>query len=636
LRRLSLAALLIVSLAASIGLPASAAAAASPTRVAIIVGPVGSLTPTYLHLAELAAAEAERHGASVARAYSPNATPANVLAAVEGAHIVIYFGHGYGHPSPYGGLNTARQNGWALQGSGARGTHGDSLGGELAYYGEDWIVANARPVPGFVMIYSNVCYAPGASEGGHRAATEAEALQRVAYYSRKVFQMGGSAYYAVDFDRGAADLVGRLLANRQTSYGTLFATDRRYVPAALRAYGHPISSGQQVWLHRTKYTDGPPNYWYAFAGNPSAVPDRSWDPDAPTATVSTPTSDLSLGSVLRVAFTEPVLGVTADTLRLVGPGDRFVPAEVTLDAKTNEATLRPDAALALGTRYRLELADGVTDHAGNPAAATAWSLATRLDTDPLEDETPMVLRPGTHRLVRVDALGAVVEERMLEIADVRWLSAVTRSRLPGQPGSWLEIGTASLAGWWVAESRDAHLPGLIDAATYAPDAEIELPTGGHSRYVVDGDVATPDGRWALPSARSVAVDRRLVADGALLVHVAVSDPDAAGQWLRIDPSLAPPESSATRTGSVEPRDGRAALTLGLGEWTVFRFDSLGRVVERRDINGGPGTELETRASVRVGGVAFVLISGGELDGWAIRDDARHLVLPLEEPDDSAE
>jgi hypothetical protein len=132
LRRLSLAALLIVSLAASIGLPASAAAAASPTRVAIIVGPVGSLTPTYLHLAELAAAEAERHGASVARAYSPNATPANVLAAVEGAHIVIYFGHGYGHPSPYGGLNTARQNGWALQGSGARGTHGDSLRGGSA------------------------------------------------------------------------------------------------------------------------------------------------------------------------------------------------------------------------------------------------------------------------------------------------------------------------------------------------------------------------------------------------------------------------------------------------------------------------------------------------------------------------
>jgi len=64
-------------------------AAAAPTKVAIIVGPVGSLTPTYLALAELAAAEASRGGATVARAYSPNATPAAVLAAVKDANIVI-------------------------------------------------------------------------------------------------------------------------------------------------------------------------------------------------------------------------------------------------------------------------------------------------------------------------------------------------------------------------------------------------------------------------------------------------------------------------------------------------------------------------------------------------------------------
>jgi hypothetical protein len=635
LRRLLPAALAMLCLAATFGAPASAAAA-TPTRVAIIVGPVGSLTPTYLHLAELAAAEAERQGATVARAYSPNATPANVLAAVEGAQVVIYFGHGYGHPSPYGGLNTARQNGWALQGPGAHGTHGDSLGGELAYYGEDWIAANARPAPGFVMIYSNVCYAPGASEGGHRAATEAEALQRVAYYSRTVFRMGGSAYYAVDFDRGAADLVGRVLANRQMSYGTLFATDRRYVPSALRAYGHPFSAGQQVWLHRTKYTDGPPNYWYAFAGNPTAVPARSWDPDAPTATLATPTSDLALGSVLRVAFSEPVLGVSGDTLRLFGPADGPVPAEVTYDPTTNEATVRPEAGLALGTRYRLELAAGITDPAGNPAAAARWSVATRLDADPLEDEMPMALRPGTHRLVRVDALGAIVEERTLEVADTRWLSAARRSRLPAQPGSWLEIGTASLAGWWVAESGDAHLPGMIDEATYAPDTTVELPSGGHPRFVVDAGAATADGRWALMSARSVPVDRRVVADGALLVRVAASDPEAGGRWLRIDPTLAPPESSATRTAAVEARDSRAGLTLALGDWTAFRFDDLGRVVERREISGGPGSVLETRASVKVGGVSFLLISGGELDGWAIRADPRHTVLPLEEPDDSAE
>lgn len=635
MRRLFLAALATLSLAASIGLPASAAAA-EPTRVAIIVGPVGSLTPTYLHLAELAAAEAERAGATVVRAYSPNATPENVLAAVEGAHVVIYFGHGYGHPSPYGGLNSAKQNGWALQGPRARGTHGDSLNGEIAYYGEDWIVANARPAPGFVMIYSNVCYAPGASEGGHRPATESVALQRVAHYSRKVFRMGGSAYYAIDFDRGAADLLGRLLANRQATYGTLFATDRRYVPQALRGFGHPFSAGRQVWLHRTKYTDGPPNYWYAFAGNPDAVPARSWDPTAPTAALTTAPADLPPPSTLRVTFSEPVHGVGAGTIRLIGPGEQVLPAEVTMDAKTHEVTIRPSAPLALSTRYRLELVAGITDGAGNGAPATTWQLASRLDADPLEDPMPIVLEPGTHELVRVDALGEITERTSVDVTDARWLSATRRARLPGRTGSWLEIGTASLAGWWIAESSAAHAAGLIDEAAYPPGTEMLLPAGGFPRLQLADGAFLPEGTLSSRSEQRVMVDRRIVADGVLLVRVVGGVPDVAGRWLRIDPTLAPPESLAERRLSVDVRDGRSRLELGLGDWTAMRFDAAGRVLDRREVSGGAATELQTTASVTVGGAAFVVISGGELDGWAIRDDPRHRLVPVEEPADSAD
>ncbi|HSJ00053.1 MAG TPA: hypothetical protein VLA59_06665, partial [Patescibacteria group bacterium] len=343
MRRLFLAALATLSLAATLVPPARAGE--DPAKVAIIVGPVGSLTPTYLALAELAAAEAERNGAAVARAYSPNATPANVLAAVEDATIVIYFGHGYGHPSPYGGLDTARQNGWGLQGPRARGTHGDSLNGELAYYGEDWIVANARPAPGFVMIYSNVCYAPGASEGGFAPATEADALQRVAHYSRKVFRMGGSAYYAIDFDRGAADLVGRLLADRQRTYGSAFASDQRYVPSALRAYGHPLSAGQQVWLHRTKYTEGPPNYWYAFAGNPDSMPARAWDAAPPAAKLVQARTDLAPWTVLHVAFSEPVVGLDPDAWVLTDPGGQAVALTTELESDSTGVTLTPRAPL---------------------------------------------------------------------------------------------------------------------------------------------------------------------------------------------------------------------------------------------------------------------------------------------------
>ena len=66
----------------------------------------------------------------------------------------------------------------------------DGLDGYVEYLGEDWIVANARPAPGFVMIYSNTCYAPGASEGGHadfaaRTDREIELIAQIARYHRK-------------------------------------------------------------------------------------------------------------------------------------------------------------------------------------------------------------------------------------------------------------------------------------------------------------------------------------------------------------------------------------------------------------------------------------------------------------------
>jgi hypothetical protein len=91
-----------------------------------------------------------------------------------------------------------------------------------------------------------------------------------------------------------------------------------------------------------------------------------------------------------------------------------------------------------------------------------------------------------------------------------------------------------------------------------------------------------------------------------------------------------------RALSVERRDGRTSLELGLGNWTAVRFDGSGHVIDRREVGGGPGIPLETEATVSIGGVPFLVLSGGELDGWAIRDDARHAVRPIEDAADSAD
>ncbi len=258
---------------ASLGL-AVPARASTPVKVAVIVGPVGEeLTPVYISLAEASATAAEIRGATVARAYSPEASADNVLAAVEGANIVIYLGHGVGTPNPYSdNPNAATTNGWGLNGPGATGTHADSWqDGSLAYYGESWIAEHARPAPGWVMIYSNACYAPGASEGFDTPADEAVAAARVDAYSRApLAELGASAYFATDFYEGAAHLVASMLDQPALPFGDVFASEPRYAADGVARLPHGLVGGAETWLQRSAYFDGKFDYWYAFAGDPTA------------------------------------------------------------------------------------------------------------------------------------------------------------------------------------------------------------------------------------------------------------------------------------------------------------------------------------------------------------------------------
>ncbi|HEX7172438.1 MAG TPA: hypothetical protein VF365_07525 [Candidatus Limnocylindria bacterium] len=289
MRRMLTMVLALATLLAGPGL-AAPARAAGPIRVAVIVGPVGEeLTPVYLSLAEAAATAAEERGADVARAYSPDATPERVVEAVEGASIVVYFGHGVGSPNPYSPTpDPATTNGWGLNGPNARGDHADSWqDGTLAYHGEAWIAAHARPAPGWVMIYSNACYAPGAGEGFDTPATEEVAGERVSAYSRApLTELGASAYFATDYFEGAAHLVGALLDQPERAYGDLFATEPRFHPNGLVRLPHASVEGAETWLHRSAYFEGKDDYWYAFAGDPTAsLAGGASQPVEPLATV---------------------------------------------------------------------------------------------------------------------------------------------------------------------------------------------------------------------------------------------------------------------------------------------------------------------------------------------------------------
>jgi len=262
-------------LAGGLSLPTPAAAAEPAVRVAIIVGPVGEeLTPVYIDLAEMAAAEAEERGAEVATAYSPDATAEHVLAAVDGANIVVYFGHGVGSPNPYSAHPNPRVvNGWGLNGRNPSDDHGDSIrDGNLAYYGERWIAEHARPAPGWVMIYSNACYAPGAGEGFEDPADEETAAKRVSAYSRApLADLGAAAYFATDFYAGAAHLVAALLDRPDLPFGEIFASEPRFDADAVTRLDHASVTDVETWLQHSAYFEGKVDYWYAFAGDPTGT-----------------------------------------------------------------------------------------------------------------------------------------------------------------------------------------------------------------------------------------------------------------------------------------------------------------------------------------------------------------------------
>ena len=89
--------------------------------------------------AKALAAQARSYGASVYEVYSPRATWTRVKAAAQGANVLIYLGHGNGHPSPYGAFSKYTKDGMGLNPSLGSTRH--------KYYGEYYIDTPDQPRP---------------------------------------------------------------------------------------------------------------------------------------------------------------------------------------------------------------------------------------------------------------------------------------------------------------------------------------------------------------------------------------------------------------------------------------------------------------------------------------------------------
>lgn len=490
-----------------VALGASPAAAAG-AKVVIIVGPTGAQTDSYRSAADGIAAGAQAAGANVVKVYSPNATWPNVKAAVEGANIVVYLGHGNGTPNPYSTLVlNDRHNGWGLNRTTTNGDS-DNWSTTMVYCGEKALLGTLtasdgvhqwnwcggkdntdgiNPAPGFVMIYNKACYTPGAGEGWDTKATESVAFQRVANYSDPVLKLGASAYFATDINARA--IVETILQNPSMPFGLVAESAPGYSASAQRQFDHPDAPGARLWIQRTTNQHLGTDYWFAYAGkpwasfaNPNAAFSSSLDveryagadrfataadvsantfaPGVPVAFVATGSDfpDALAGSAAAAKLGGPVLLVgrsavpapTAQELARLKPAEIVVLGGSGVVTDAVAASLKPYATsgsvrrLAGGNRY--ETAAAISADTFDPGVPVAYVATGANFPDALAGTPPAGSQGGPVLLVTKGSVPAATAQELARL----------------KPGRIVILGASGVVSNEVAAALDAYTAGPVE------------------------------------------------------------------------------------------------------------------------------------------------------------------------------
>lgn len=208
MRKTAVAIALVLVASLGIAVPSVAAEPGAP-KVVIIVGATHGTTANYRTKADRAYAEAIRYTPNVVKVYSPYATWSKVKAAVAGASVVIYFGHGNGWPSPYTyDPKFATKDGFGLNATYGAGDYNNK------YYGEPY-VSTLDLAPNAIVLLHHLCYASGNSEPGNPEPTLSVARQRADNYAAGFLKAGASAVIA-DGHAGAEAYLQALFTTHQS------------------------------------------------------------------------------------------------------------------------------------------------------------------------------------------------------------------------------------------------------------------------------------------------------------------------------------------------------------------------------------------------------------------------------------
>ncbi len=224
--------------------PGTVAAATAPKnpKVVIIVGPVGDLTAHYESDANAIADEASQYTTNVVKIETPNATWGRVKAALQGANIVVYLGHGNGWPSRYTPWQPYTKDGLGLDpDTGADGT-------KHVYYGESYLAQDVRLAPNSVVLLYHLCYATGNTEPELPVGTFAQSKERVDNYGAGFLAAGARAVLGDGHPvHPATDYIRQLFTTRRTM-DQLFHADPAYNGNVYGPYPSTRTPGLQYEL----------------------------------------------------------------------------------------------------------------------------------------------------------------------------------------------------------------------------------------------------------------------------------------------------------------------------------------------------------------------------------------------------
>ena len=252
-------AVLALSIVAALGMYVpTAAAATSTTKIVIVVGAVEGQTSSYRDSANKIYAEAIKYSSNVKKVYSPNATWSKVKAAIAGANIVVYLGHGNGYPSKYAtSPRPATQNGFGLN------EPTNPSDNRHKYYGEQY-VDDVDLAPNAIVLLHRLCYASGAAEPGDPEPSLSTARARVDNYAAGFIRAGARAVIA-DGHQSVAGYIKALFTTNQT-VDQMWRTTMDY--GHIRTFTSSRSSGFTGYTDPKTSTTG---YYRSMVAKPSVT-----------------------------------------------------------------------------------------------------------------------------------------------------------------------------------------------------------------------------------------------------------------------------------------------------------------------------------------------------------------------------